>query len=130
MGIPEHLVPILDEMHYELSSYRLEVCLIPGKNAEVAADGRMIRVACGTNVSWYRELCGLYPCTRGKKRSARKDYTKIKRKYIELVLERMVRNKSTESKYGEDLLAFAEDRFKVFQRLEEKTTFEPWNNQF
>lgn len=80
MVIPDNLIPIIDEMYYELSTEKLEVCLIPN-NDEQKPD-RLLRAAISVNPQWYRELCLNYPCTRIKKRTARKDYTKIKRKDI------------------------------------------------
>lgn len=126
MVVEEELIPFLDEMYMDLSTYKLEVCLIPfGK------DGRCIRAAHSQNVDWYRKFCENYPCTRIKKRNPRKDGTKIKRKDTLKILERMIRNKKSKSKYALDLLQIAEDTKKLYDELQAEEEKEiPWDNQF
>ena len=106
----------------EVSEQRLEVCLVPGNRPEVVEDGRMIRAAYSVNPDWYQELCESYPCTRRKKRNARKDWTKVKRAYTIKVLNRMIRNQKSTSVYAEYLLDVAKSRHERFDT--------PWNNQF
>lgn len=128
--VPEHVTHLLDEMLFELTEQRLEVCLIP---APYGGEYRMVRAVCSMNPDWYRDLCQKFPCTRIKARSKKKDYTKIKRTNIISVLTVMVREKKSYSKYAEDLIQVAMDRYIVFQQLEKLETefrFEPWNNQF
>lgn len=127
MVVPEHLIPMLEEMLYELSENRLEVCLIPGKIESAVNDGKLIRVAHSTNVKWYQDLCADYPCTRNKKRNNRKDYTKIKRIYIYKVLRWMINNKKSESRYADFLLTIAEERYKSFEQYSADVA---WDNQF
>lgn len=127
--VPEKLIPILDEMLMELTENRLEVCLIPSKKPETAADGGMIRAVCSKNPDWYRDLCLRYPCNRSKKRNVRKDHTRIKRACILGLLERMIKNRKTRSMYAEDLLEVAEQRYQMYSELEAQE-FEPWDNQF
>jgi len=125
------LIPLLDEMYYELSSERLEVCLIPSRDPEVAAYGGMIRAVTSRNPAWYRSLCNDYPCTRAKKRKGKKDYTKIKRRDILKILERMIRNKKSNSIYAEQMLDVAKDRKELYDRLATETLGDvPWDNQF
>lgn len=130
--INEDLIPLIDEMLMELSTEKLEVCLVPGNVSEAVDDGKMIRVAVSQNPKWYRDLCESYPCTRYKKRSDRKDYTKIKRQGVILVLENMIKNKKSKSMYAQFLLDYAKDRKKLYDRLAEAENPEnkPWDNQF
>ena len=122
MVIDNDLIPLLDEMYFELSSERLEVCLIPSKQEGCAKDGGMIRAVCAQNPEWYQKLCFNYPCTRTKKRSNRKDHTRIKRRNVLQLLERMVRNKKSNSMYAGDLLEVAKTRKELYEI--------PWKNQF
>lgn len=125
--IPEHLVPLLDEMLYEMTEQRLEVCLVPDHNGN---EYKMIRVACNRNPDWYREFCQRYPCTRRKKRTKRKDYTRINRKRTLKILEHMIRKRTSKSIYAEDLLQIAKDRYELYEQYKEEFEFKPWNNQF
>ena len=129
MVIPENLIPLLDEMLYELSTEKLEVQLVPGNDPDKTKDGRFIRAAISKNPQWYSELCENYPCTRIKKRNDRKDGTKIKRKYIFEVLERMIRNKTSNSVYASDLLEIAKNRKEMYDDLSKYENI-PWNDQF
>jgi hypothetical protein len=131
MVIDSALVPLLDEMFYELSEERLEVGLVPGNNPEKVDNGRMIRVAISVNPDWYQELCAMYPGSRTKHRPPHRKDTKIKRQYIMIVLERMIRNRRSNSKYAEYLLDYAKDRKGSLDSYqEEEHVPEPWNNQF
>lgn len=129
MEIRKELIPLLDEMLMELSTERLDVCLVPGSNPDAVKDGKMIRAAISQNPKWYKDLCQAYPCTRFKSRGDRKDYTKIKRQYILLVLERMISNKKSKSVYASFLLGIAEERKELYDRLAE-AEYKPWDNQF
>jgi len=125
MEIPEHLISILDELYFELSSQKLEVCLIPNK--DISKTDRKLRVATSINPEWYQELCNNYPSTRNRKKKLFD--TKIKRKYILKVFERMIRNKKSKSIYAKDLLKIAKDRFELYEKLKEGELI-PWDNQF
>lgn len=124
--IDDELIPFLDEMYMDLSTHKLEVCLIPYDR-----DGRCVRAAHSQNVDWYQKLCEHYPCTRQKKRNPRKDGTVLKRRNVMHVLEGMIRRKTSRSKYALDLLQIAEDTKKLYDELQAEEEKEiPWDNQF
>lgn len=122
MEVGEELVPYIEEMLLELSEFRLGVCLVPNQDPDKT--DRMLRAAVSQNPQWYRDLCNAYPCTRSKARGERKDYTKIKRQYILLVLERLVRLKKSTSKYAEYLIDQAKLRYRSHNQIT------PWADQF
>lgn len=130
--IGDELIPIMDEMLMDLSTNKLEVCLIPSQIEDCAKDGGMIRVAYNQNVDWYRKLCECYSCTRYKKRNPRKDYTKIKRANIIYILSTLIKNGKSRSKYAEDLRDIAIEIKDMYDKLENNDEEEmiPWKNQF
>ena len=135
MKVPKNLIPILDEMYYELSTEQLEVCLVPEYQHDDDMSGRMIRAVTGQNPDWYKELCARYPSTRKRRK---RDDTKIKRAYTLVLLERMMRRGKSMSMYVEDLLEVAREREELYQTYQ-KSALEclcvteeaiPWDNQF
>ena len=132
MKIDGELLPIIDEMLMELSTEKLEICLVPSTIPEVADDGGMVRAVCSQNPKWYQDMCEAFPSNRFKGRTARKDYTKVNRRYILKLLVRMVTNGKTRSLYAPFILGVAKDRLDLYNRLEEaeKENLIPWNNQF
>lgn len=132
--IDDELIPILNEMYMDLSMNKLEVCLVPGDHPD---QDRQIRAVCNSNPYWYKKFCKDHPCTRCKKRSDRKDHTRIKRNYTLIALERMIRNKQSSSQYAEYLIDIAKDMLETYKEYEElmkeskeEFRFKPWDNQF
>lgn len=122
--VDEKYIPLLDEMLYELYENRLEVCLVPGTHSD---DDRMIRAAVSNNTDWYQQLCKDNPSTR--KRRNRAFDTKIRRRNVELLLTRMIKNKQSSSVYAEYLIDIAKDRFDLYEKYKNEDTI-PWDNQF
>lgn len=131
--INDNLIPVLDEMLYELSEQRLEVCLIPSQKPEIADNGGMIRAVTGQNPLWYKELCEAYPCTRIKKRNPRRDGTRIKRPDTLNILKWMIKNKKSRSLYAPFIKDVAEGRLESYEqwKKEEDAKYNvPFDNQF
>lgn len=132
--IDDELIPILDEMYMDLSINKLEVCLVPGTHSD---QDRQIRTLCNQNPYWYKKFCEDHPCTRIKKRTERKDHTRIKRKNTLEILDRMIRNKQSSSKYAEYLIDIAKDMLETYKEYEalmkqskEEFRYKEWDNQF
>lgn len=88
-----------ESMYYDLIINRLDVTLVPSINPDRAANGCCSRVVVSRNPKWYREFCEKYLDERNK--------TIIKRKNTLKTLDRLRNNKTTRSKYQEDLLDIA-----------------------
>jgi len=124
--IDETLIPYLGDMLTELCECKLEVCLIPSQNDSTREDGGMIRVCIGKNPEWYSNLCSSYI---RKSKKIKKQRTIIKRKNVIELLEHMIRNGYSKSKYCDYLVKIATDK----KQVEDQYTlnqFEPWNDQF
>lgn len=134
MVVPTDLVPLLEEMLYELMENRLEVQLVPGTVEEKNQDGCLTRAVTSCNVDWYKELCNQYHTNRTNKRKHTRWDTKIKRKYIENVLKVMINKGVSNSMYADDLLTVAKDRFTLYEKVSLLGTQDEqgisWNNQF
>lgn len=83
----------------ELESHQLVVELVPQK--VFTNHGGMIRVAFSKNATWYRHFCARHLSSR--RRNHRLPDTRIKRRAIVRILERMVAGRPTRSKYADEL---------------------------
>lgn len=134
MVVDDNLIPLLEEMLYELMENRLVVCVVPGNDGNVNDDGRKVRAVTSQNVEWYQELCLAYPSTRIRKNLS--PDTKIRRKNVVRVLERLIATGKSLSMYAGDLIAVATDRHKLYELLavsdteQELLGLDPWDNQF
>ena len=111
MIIDAKYIVFLEEMLVELAECKLEVCLVPSKIPESAADGAMIRIVTSINPSWYSELASMYPKVNQRKR--KKPQTSIRRDSIISAIACMIKNKKSNSKYACFLLAVAEYRLET-----------------
>lgn len=102
-----HLCDAFNEMLSDMGEYYLEVHLVDSKYKEQAIRGAKIRMVFNENVDWYKKLCNKYQSSRIR-RSLKSD-TRIKRKNIKELLERLVDNKHTSSYYLDDLILIAEN---------------------
>lgn len=93
----------LEIMLGELESSQLEVVLVPTRRW--ANEGGCVRVAVSRNCDWYRRFCGLHGSDRVR-RNALFD-TRIKRRAVVRLLERLIAGRPTRSKYTAELLALA-----------------------
>jgi len=113
MTVPKKLQGTLEFMYQELKKNKLRVCLV--KAPEQNHPGHMIRVVENKNPWWYQELCRSYPDGRKENHLKKKPRTKLKRKAILKVLERMYIIGLSKSPYAKDILELAkeyEERFK------------------
>lgn len=95
---------VLCEMLYELQTNHLEVILVP--QDDPANVGACNRLAVGFNCEWYRQLCDDYESHR--RRKYKKFKTRIKRKHIEFVLQKMIAGVPVQSKYCKWITDYAD----------------------
>lgn len=88
------------QMLCDLESNRLSVELVPAREPKHAC--HFVRVACGVNPLWYRNLCAAYASRRKGYRGG-KFKTKIKRRGILAALERLAAGTYSKSNYVADL---------------------------
>jgi hypothetical protein len=93
----------LNEMLAELETYRLEVVLVPCRR--FVNEGGMIRVAAGKNAKWYSEFC--YDHSSSRARVHRLHDTKIKRRNVLRLLNRLILTGESRSKYAGEIRGIA-----------------------
>ncbi len=111
---PSELVPYLKEMLVELQLYKFTACQCPDTRPNAMVDRNIWVIEC-SNPKWYSELIRKYPKKRTKKwnwgrkakRSLREADSKVTRTDLVRALSRLVSNKSTGSKYINDLIEIA-----------------------
>jgi len=89
----------------ELDQYYLEVCLTPSKYREYAIRGAKIRTVLNCNPNWYKKFCDKYQSSRIRKSS--KSDTRIKRRDVIRILERLAGGIGSSSFYVDDLVKIA-----------------------
>lgn len=99
----EHMKYTLQDMYYDFMEHHLEVILVP--QSDPPNVGACIRVASRSNCQWYRDLCSNFEAKHRVK--YRKFKTKVKRKEIERILNRLISGKSCKSKYADWILTYA-----------------------
>ena len=91
-----------EQMLAELESQRLEVVLVPlNPRMRNFNEGGMKRICANKNPRWYAQLCSRHLSSRI--RNHKKLDTKIKRRDILRILQRLCEGKGTTSKYAEEL---------------------------
>ena len=88
----------------ELEGNQLVVCLVPQRYR--TNDGGMIRVALSKNATWYRRFCARHLSSRRRNNSL--PDTRIKRRDIVRLLNRLIAGQPTRSQYAPELLREAE----------------------
>jgi len=123
------LSPIIEEMLFEFMGSKPEICLIPSKDENCAKDGGMIRVATIVNPKWYQEMCADFPPVNWKNYNPhrKKQRTIVKRKDIVALMERILKNGESSSKYASYIIGEAERRLEIYSDTEK---LEPWKGQF
>lgn len=124
--ITQDLIPILEEMLYELSTNRLETCLVPSRIESYRDSGGMIRVSTSNNPKWYKDLCDLFPDSRPKGRNKKKPRTIVKRKHILKLLDCLIRNHKSPSKYAHHIIDEAKRRNEFYDEHELYTDEPPF----
>lgn len=94
------------ELLAELEGNRLEVALVPARDPR--HDGHFVRVAVGQNAPWYRALCARHPSTR--RRAKRAPDTRIRRRDVARLLERLAAGLTPRSRYTTELIREAAKR--------------------
>jgi hypothetical protein len=98
------MVERLIQMLNELESHKLEVMLAPSRRSD-RREWDMIRVVCDAPPRWYRNLCNRHPSSRGVRRG--KFDTRIRRRDVLRLLERMASGRPVVSKYAPELAQLA-----------------------
>lgn len=93
----------LELMLAEMESSCLEVVLVPCRR-EVNSGG-CIRVALSKNCDWYRRFCGRHLSSRVRNRAL--PDTKIKRRAVVRLLNKLIAGRPTFSKYADELRRLA-----------------------
>ena len=106
---PHELREAAEEMLSELLASRLEVVLIPSRDADCAMRGGMIRAVQEENCEWYQAFCDLYQIRRTKRRWSQKSDTRIKRRHTIAALDRIIAGRY-ESTYADRLMPLIEER--------------------
>ncbi|HLP00608.1 MAG TPA: hypothetical protein VK163_01185 [Opitutaceae bacterium] len=84
------------ELLAELSAHRLEVALVPARVQR--HETHCVRVAVAQNPRWYRRLCAAHPSSR--RRAKRAPDTRIRRRDVLALLERLAAGQATRSRYA------------------------------
>lgn len=90
---PEKAAELLDELHM----LKLEVILTPSKRPEEAMRGGMVRTVVCHNPGWYSRLCTAHQKNRKKPRRSAKPDTRIVRRDVIRLLERVLSLKPAKS---------------------------------
>ena len=112
---------ILQEMYWEFMEGNLSVILVPQRDPP--NPGACLRVAVSCNCDWYRDLCGDFESAR--KRQYRHFKTRVKRREIERILDRLLHDRPTHGKYAEWLLAYAAEKKNNTNKMQRKGHHEP-----
>lgn len=110
---PKHLRQIAQEMAFELETNKLIVIKKPSIYKDQADRGACYRLVESRNPRWYREICGNYSSNRKKPRRKSKHDTRIKRRTVLNVIERLGNGKGTISYLFDDLLNIARTKWDV-----------------
>lgn len=108
MIVPEHLIPFLKEMIREMNTQKLHVSLVPCSSYR-RDNGCGVRSVDSQNVEWYQIFCKLNPRKTGNKPDNSRSF--INRNCVILVLQWMVKNKKSRSRYAEYLLEVAQMKY-------------------
>lgn len=86
----------------ELENSGLDVVLVPSRHWECARRGGMVRMSQNQNCQWYRELCSRNLSSRVRCNQALD--TRIKRRNVIDLLQRLVKGRPTRSSYLDQLI--------------------------
>jgi hypothetical protein len=93
----------LEIMLAELEANRLEVVLVPTRHP--SNEGGMIRVPISRNAFWYQRFCARHASGRQRRKAAFD--TRIKRRNVAALLNRLIVGQPSRSKYAAELLRVA-----------------------
>ena len=124
------LIPVIEEMLYEFIESKPETYLVPSRHEDCAKDGGMIRAAMVRNPEWYRNMCAdfIRP-PKIKRRLKKHPRTRVKRKHTIAVIELIIKNGGSTSKYAPYIIEEAKRRYAILERCI-APQFDEWNNQF
>ena len=111
------LIPVFREMYWDLIGNKFEWAFVPHPDYQKDQDGCRKRECRVPNPEWYRDLLRKYPSGRKKSRNYQNPKkvgcdSKIKRRNLESVLERLSEGKTSTSKYVSDLEEIAQKMLK------------------
>jgi hypothetical protein len=121
------LIVIIEEMLYEFMGSKPDTMKVPS----TTHDGSYNRVCTTFNPEWYREMCKDFPRRIDKYNPSgpnkKKPRTIVKRQYITLLMENLIKHGKSDSKYASYITGEAERRFETY---ESAAGFKPWKDQF
>jgi hypothetical protein len=100
-------VNAFDLLLADLQSNQLVTILAPSKRSD-RREWDQIRVNLSENPRWYRKLCAEHPSSRGYHRGFD---TRIKRRNVTRLLEKLAAGSPVKSKYADELRRIAEKKF-------------------
>lgn len=114
MKINPKLIPIIEEILSEFMESKPDTIKVPSKTHE----GSWNRITTTFNPEWYRDMCKDFP--RGYDKHNRKGPNKkkprtiVKRKETILLMERLIKNMESKSKYTSYIAGEAERRLEAY----------------
>lgn len=90
----------LIQMQAEFESHQLEIALVPCRRH--VNEGGCIRVAVNKNAAWYSAFCARHLSSRNRARALVD--TRIKRRNVTRLLQRLIDGQPSRSKYAPELL--------------------------
>jgi len=120
---PENLRGFFADMLYELQTQRFKACQVPDIRP-TALEGKNIWIIESRNPRWYSQLIRKYPKNRFKKwkwqkkasKSLREADSRIVRRDIERILQKLSQGLPVSSIYLDDLLDIAKERLKCGEK--------------
>lgn len=132
--MPPELRETFESMKWDISPHGPRLDVIKDEAPEQKHSGHGVRIVQGQNAEWYQRFAGQFTANRRKEkvRCRRVHDTLVKRRYIHEVIERWLKNGTSQSKYAEALIEAAEfeqerlaDEEAFWQEQMEKMDSEP-----
>lgn len=125
MKVDPELIPIIEEMLFEFMGSKPDTIKVPSRTHE----GSWNRITTTFNPEWYRGMCSDFPRGYGKHNrkgpNKKKPRTIVKRKEAIILMERLIRNMESKSKYASYVLGEAERRLEIYSGNSTE-----WKDQF
>ena len=125
MKVDPELITIIEEMLFEFMGSKPDTIKVPSRTHK----GSWNRITTTFNPEWYRGMCSDFP--RGYDKHNRKGPNKkkprtiVKRKETIFLMERLIRNMESKSKYASYIVGEAERRFEIYSGHSTE-----WKDQF
>lgn len=125
MKVDPELIPIIEEMLFEFMASKPDTIKVPSRTHE----GSWNRITTTFNPEWYRGMCSDflrgYDKHNRKGPNKKKPRTIVKRKETVLLMNRLIKNIESKSKYASYILGEAERRLEIYSGNSTE-----WKDQF